>query len=100
MALLKILLLPKFTNGGKKLNNATQPKHYNHGKVDLFETWYLKYQFQEFRCVMKSHIDKYVSRYEYKNGLEDLEKAKECINRLIEYEKRERNGNEKTDTNI
>ncbi len=49
---------------------------------------------------MKSHIDKYVSRYEYKNGLEDLEKAKECINRLIEYEKRERNGNEKTDTNI
>lgn len=31
-------------------------------------------------------IIKYVSRYKNKNGLEDLEKAKHCIEMLIEHE--------------
>jgi hypothetical protein len=32
---------------------------------------------------------KYISRYKYKNGLEDLKKAIHCIELLVEYEMKE-----------
>lgn len=68
-----------------------QPNHYRQGKADLFETWYLTYPFNEFRAIMKSHIAKYLHRYQDKNGTEDLDKASYCIQRLREYEEREAN---------
>ena len=68
-----------------------QPNHYRQGKTDLFETWYLTYPFNEFRAIMKSHIAKYLHRYQDKNGTEDLDKASYCIQRLREYEEREGN---------
>ena len=70
-----------------------QPNHYRQGKTDLFETWYLIYPFNEFRAIMKSHITKYLHRYQDKNGIEDLDKASYCIKRLRKYEERESNGN-------
>ncbi len=71
--------------------DAVQPNHYRQGSVDLFETWYLTYPFNEFRAIMKSHIAKYLHRYQDKNGIEDLDKASYCIKRLCEYEEREAN---------
>lgn len=71
--------------------DPVQPDHYRQGKVDLFETWYLTYPFNEFRAIMKSHIAKYLHRYQDKNGTEDLDKASYCIQRLREYEEREAN---------
>nr|DAN61808.1 MAG TPA: nucelotide kinase [Caudoviricetes sp.] len=68
-----------------------QPNHYRQGKTDLFETWYLTYPFNEFRAIMKSHIAKYLHRYQDKNGTEDLDKASYCIQRLREYEECEAN---------
>ena len=35
---------------------------------------------------MKSHIHKYIYRYEKKGGLEDLQKAKYYIERLEQFE--------------
>ncbi len=32
------------------------------------------------------NVVKYILRYPFKNGIEDLEKAKHTIDRLIEYE--------------
>lgn len=69
--------------------DPVQPNHYRQGSVDLFETWYLTYPFNEFRAIMKSHIAKYLHRYQDKNGTEDLDKASYCIKRLREYEERE-----------
>lgn len=71
--------------------DPVQPSHYRQGKMDLFETWYLTYPFNEFRAIMKSHIAKYLHRYQDKNGTEDLDKASYCIQRLREYEERESN---------
>ena len=71
--------------------NVIHPGHYNQGDMDLFETWYLTYPFNEFRAIMKSHIAKYLHRYQDKNGTEDLDKASYCIKRLREYEEREAN---------
>lgn len=73
-------------------NTPVTPSHYRQGKTDLFETWYLTYPFNEFRAIMKSHIAKYLHRYQDKNGTEDLDKASYCIQRLREYEEREANG--------
>lgn len=71
--------------------DPVKPNHYRQGKTDLFETWYLAYPFNEFRAIMKSHIAKYLHRYQDKNGTEDLDKASYCIKRLREYEEREAN---------
>jgi len=38
----------------------------------------------EFKGYLKGNIFKYVWRYEYKNGVEDLRKAKWYLERLIE----------------
>lgn len=69
--------------------DAIRPAHYRQGSHDLFEGWYHEFPFDEFRAIMKSHIYKYLHRYQDKNGTEDLDKASYCIDRLKEYEERE-----------
>ena len=69
--------------------DAIRPAHYRQGTHDLFEGWYHEFSFDEFRAIMKSHIYKYLHRYQDKNGTEDLDKASYCIDRLKEYEERE-----------
>lgn len=71
--------------------DAIRPAHYRQGTHDLFEGWYHEFPFDEFRAIMKSHIYKYLHRYQDKNGTEDLDKARYCIDRLKEYEERESN---------
>ena len=55
---------------------------------------YTKLAIQPMQYSMKNKLDplqhtviKYVTRFRDKNGIEDLEKAKHCIDMLIEYEK-------------
>ena len=56
---------------------------------------YTKLAIQPMRYSMENKLDplqhtiiKYVTRFRDKNGIEDLEKAKHCIDMLIEFEKR------------
>ncbi len=55
---------------------------------------YTKLAIQPMEYSMKNKLDplqhtaiKYVTRFRDKNGIEDLEKAIDCIKMLIEYEK-------------
>ena len=55
---------------------------------------YAKLAIQPMRYSMENGLDalqhtviKYVTRFRDKNGIEDLEKAKHCIDMLIEFEK-------------
>ena len=66
--------------------NVIKPEHYRGGEVDLIDGWALNYSVEEFRAIMKSHIHKYIYRYEKKGGLEDLQKAKYYIERLEQFE--------------
>lgn len=66
-----------------------KPNHYNKGKKDLIEMWYQTMTLEQFRGSMKSNIIKYTMRYENKNGVEDLNKAIEYIERLKKYEENE-----------
>ena len=57
-------------------------KHYSKLKIDPYE-----YSMQNDLNPLQMNAIKYVTRYNFKNGIEDLEKAIHTINRLIEYEK-------------
>ena len=64
------------------MSNPTDPKHYNQLKIqprDYITANKLDYN--------EGNVVKYVSRWRSKNGLEDLLKAQNYINYLIQQEK-------------
>ena len=71
-------------------NNVTKPSHYQdkNGK-DLYQKWYEEHDTQTFRAIMRAIAERYISRYEKKNGIEDLKKGIYTLERLREYEERE-----------
>ena len=64
-------------------NDKIKPSYYGSG-IDVIE-----FCLRNNLTFMQGNVIKYVTRYKKKNGIEDLEKAKEYIVRLIEFEKRE-----------
>ena len=56
--------------------------HYSKLKIDPYE-----YSMVNDLNPLQMNAIKYVTRYNFKNGIEDLEKAIHTINRLIEFEK-------------
>lgn len=61
-------------------DNVNHPAHYTMGKIETLD--YLEgLPDLDFRA---ANIIKYVSRYKYKNGVEDLNKAKFYLERLID----------------
>jgi len=69
-------------------DNYKNPAHYKHGKYDLISHLADILTEEELRGFLKGNIFKYVDRYEDKNGIEDLEKAREYTHRLEEFEKK------------
>ena len=65
--------------------NKIKPSYYGTG-IDVIE-----FCLRNNLTFMQGNVIKYVTRYKDKNGIEDLEKAKEYIDRLIEFEKRGEN---------
>lgn len=63
-------------------NDKIKPTYYGRG-IDVIE-----FCLRNNLTFMQGNVIKYVTRYKKKNGIEDLEKAKEYIDRLIEFEKR------------
>jgi len=74
-------------------HDAIEPDHYKNGDHDLL--WHLKDILtpEEFRGAMKMNIIKYVVRENNKNGIEDIDKAKEYLSRFEEFEKELNNEN-------
>ena len=66
----------------KDINDVVNhPKHYNVGKIEVIDAirdWDLDF------CL--GNVIKYVMRWRYKGGLEDLHKAQEYLNILIKNE--------------
>lgn len=63
--------------------NPIKPSHYHHGGLDVF-TIMDKNMPHQLEGFFVGNVLKYVMRYEHKNGLEDLKKAKEYLEKLIE----------------
>jgi hypothetical protein len=62
---------------------VAKPKHYNQGSIEAIE--YIRQQLGSGLCnYYEGSVLKYMHRYKYKNGLEDLKKARWYLERLIE----------------
>ena len=60
-----------------------KPAHYNNGAIEAID--YIKQQLGEnFYAYCEGNVHKYIHRYSYKNGVEDLRKARWYLDRMIE----------------
>ena len=64
---------------GTEEKNNINPDHYGNSGIDVID--FCQANNLDF---MQGNVIKYVFRYKNKNGLEDLEKAREYIDRMIE----------------
>lgn len=62
-------------------DNVNNPKHYTQGSIEVID--YITAKNFDF---LEGNIIKYISRYKFKNGIEDLKKARFYLDKLIERE--------------
>ena len=65
------------------LDVVNSPSHYNQAGVECIEAIAAATD-DGFEYYLQGNIIKYIWRYRYKNGIEDLKKAQWYINKLIE----------------
>lgn len=65
-------------------DNVNNPPHYNQGKIECIEAMEAMLSPEEFRGFLRGSIFKYQWRVMNKNGVEDLEKAKWYLEKLLE----------------
>lgn len=72
----------------EKIDDYIEPDYYHNGTdgVDTIEMLYRTFPFEHFRGFMKGNVIKYITRYDRKNGQEDLKKAHTYLDRLRDYE--------------
>lgn len=62
-----------------------EPEHYHKHSVDTIAFLQEGFPPEVFTGFAVGHVIKYIQRYQYKNGLNDLIKAQDYINRLIAW---------------
>lgn len=75
-----------FSSNGVSMKNenndkVNNPAHYTAGGIETLD--YIKAKVSDYPSYAVGNILKYVSRYEHKNGIEDLKKAQFYLNDLI-----------------
>lgn len=63
---------------------VNSPAHYGNGSIECIEYIEDFLTTEEFIGYLRGNIAKYLHRFRYKNGLEDLKKAEWYLNRLSE----------------
>ena len=67
----------------EKINH---PSHYNQGSKETIEILKDFLTEDEFKGFLKGNVLKYMHRYKFKNGMEDLNKASWYLDKLKETE--------------
>lgn len=65
-----------------------KPLHYNHSGIECIDAIEASLG-DGFIYYLQGNVQKYMWRFQYKNGLEDLEKAQWYLNKLIEVYSRD-----------
>ena len=65
-------------------DNVNNPSHYGQGDIEAIDYIEDILTEEEYVGYLRGNIAKYLHRWRYKNGLEDLKKAQWYLNRLIE----------------
>ena len=77
---------PEYLSGKGKEDLVNSPPHYNQSSVeciDAIESATFGNSEDGFENYLQGNIIKYIWRYRYKNGLQDLKKAEWYLNKLI-----------------
>lgn len=69
------------------MNNVNHPNHYTNGEIEVIDYIRDKLSAVEFVGYCIGNVLKYVSRWKFKGGVEDLEKAAVYLNWAIERAK-------------
>lgn len=77
-----MVVLIKINVNDQKYDNVNHPYHYKQGKREVIEI-IEDLTNDSFEGFLIGNIIKYIARYKYKNGLEDLKKAKWYLDKLI-----------------
>lgn len=75
---------PNIDDTGNIVDNVNNPSHYGQGKIEAIEYISDFLTPEEYQGYLRGNIAKYLHRFPYKNGIEDLEKAKWYLERLIQ----------------
>lgn len=67
-------------------DNINSPDHYTAGGIETIDFMRAKMTDEQFQGYCTGNILKYMSRYPFKNGVEDLKKAAKYLEWLIENE--------------
>lgn len=70
--------------GSLEKDPINQPDHYTAGGIETIDYINAKLTPDQFEGYMIGNVLKYCSRYQNKNGIEDLKKAEWYLRRLIE----------------
>lgn len=65
---------------------VNKPSHYTYGGLETIDIMRAKMTPEQFEGYLLGNVMKYIMRYQYKNGLEDLRKARVYLNWLISQE--------------
>jgi len=68
-------------------DNVNHPSHYGQGSIEAIDYIEDFLNEDEYQGYLRGNIAKYLHRWPYKNGVEDLKKARWYLNKLIEKEK-------------
>lgn len=63
-----------------------KPEHYHKGGIDIIDFAGMKFEKEELKGFCRINALKYITRYDQKNGIQDLQKANFYVNKLIELE--------------
>jgi hypothetical protein len=75
---------PDIDDTGNIVDNVNSPSHYGQGKIEAIEYISDFLTPEEYQGYLRGNIAKYLHRFPYKNGIEDLKKAKWYLERLIQ----------------
>ena len=81
------------TDRGEACDMVNHPGHYTHGGIECIDAMESAVSaLSGIEAVLAGNVIKYVWRFKHKNGVQDLEKAKWYLNRLIRHEKEGKQG--------
>lgn len=61
---------------------VNHPNHYNSYSREVIDTMQGSMTTEEFKGYLKGNVMKYINRYQFKNGVEDLKKSQWYLNKL------------------
>jgi hypothetical protein len=68
----------------RKFDTISKPAHYNQGKIETIDTIKDSLKYNGFLNYIEGNVLKYVLRWKFKNGVEDLKKARWYLDKLIQ----------------